>query len=242
VALHLHEGTGDEPGWTAWALDRLGFATWAPTREEVLARVPAKLEEDAAWRRGTEHAGGADLGGPTAGGRGGDPTVRIVEELAGDEVLFVADRAPAPPELVDLALRLLDATRADLLGAVEPLPPALLDRDPPYRRFASWATWRTIREVLLHVANTETHYYLPFLGYRSAGAPASAGGDWRVPLARSRAETTAFLRELRGAADLARVTSGPRGDWSARKVLRRLVRHEILHTRSIRRIAADLAG
>ena len=35
LRVWLHEGHDGEPGCEAWALDVLGFATWARTREEV---------------------------------------------------------------------------------------------------------------------------------------------------------------------------------------------------------------
>ncbi len=50
VRVWLLEGLSDaEPGFQAWRLDHLGFATWAPTRRKVLAKVPAKFDGHRRW-------------------------------------------------------------------------------------------------------------------------------------------------------------------------------------------------
>ena len=45
-----------------------------------------------------------------------------------------------------------------------------------------------------------------------------------------------FLTELQGEPDRARLSLAAGEAWSVRKVLRRLVRHELLHWKSIQRI------
>jgi hypothetical protein len=141
--------------------------------------------------------------------------------------------------MVDLTTRLLGASREDLLRTVDQVPEAALDWDPPYLSFAPWATWRSIRQILAHIANTETHYYLAKIGWVPMCAPAQGDGDWREYLQRHRAETLDRLRELRVSGDLRRVRQCPDDEWSVSKVLRRLVRHEILHRKSISRIAGE---
>jgi hypothetical protein len=140
----------------------------------------------------------------------------------------------------------LDWSRADLLAAVEPLPERVVDWDPPYRRFAPWADWRSIRASLAHLANGESHYYTRVLGYQSAYPPAAPAEDWRVYLARSRAECMAFLESIKTRVDRSCVREVDLGFgveyWSVRKVLRRLVRHELLHWKSILRIIACTPG
>jgi hypothetical protein len=120
----------------------------------------------------------------------------------------------------------------DLLATVSSLPPDVLDWDPPYRSFADWATWRTVRDVLAHIANTKTHYYLPSIGHEPRSAPARVDGNWKDFLWQHRQETIRFLEETRGAADRA-CASREGEEWSLRKVLRRLVMHELLHWKSI---------
>jgi hypothetical protein len=226
LRIWLHEAVGDETGWSAWCLDLLGFATWAPTETGVLARVPAKLDEHQEWL--------ARHGVPTADV---DRAVRVVERVHGDEVLFSRDAEPCEVDEIDLAIRLLTASREDLIETVSSLPPDALDWEPPYRSFAAWATWKTVRATLAHIANTETRYYLPSVGHEPRLPPAPVDGGWREFLPEHREEATRFLRGMHDAADRARVSQD--GDWSLRKVLRRLVRHELLHWKSIRRIAGE---
>ncbi|MBN1459121.1 MAG: DinB family protein [Armatimonadetes bacterium] len=223
----LNEGTGNEPGWTAWCLDLMGLATWAPSEAEVLGRIPQKVNEYRLWLERHDMEA-----------RPWDRVVSVVERRSGNEVLFGEDLEPCTAQDVDLAIRLLSASRADLLEAVHSLPAAALDWDPPYRSFAEWASWRTARQILAHVANTETHYYLPNVGYAPQLEPARPDGDWQEFLPRHRQETLRRLNELAEAEDRARITRQPE-EWSARKVLRRLVRHELLHMKSIARIGRE---
>lgn len=228
MRVWLHEAVGNETGWNAWNLDLLGFATWAPTGREVLERVPAKADEHLKWldRHGITR--------PKC-----PPGLKIVEQISGDEVLFEADRAPVTDGQIDRTIRLLRASRGELVRTLESLPGGALDWDPPYRAFASWATWRSIRAVCAHIANTETHYYLPSIGYPPRIPPAPADGDWRRFLPRHRQETTARLEDLRASSDRTRLRIEQEEQWSAAKVLRRLVRHELLHWKSICRIAGQ---
>lgn len=225
--IWLHRAVGNEPGWNAWCLDLLGFATWAPTESSVLARVPKKLDEYRAWL--AAHGIRAQQGG------GG---VHVVERVCGDEVIFSRDAEPCEIDELDHTIRLLSASREDLLITVSSLQSDAHDWDPPYKSFGAWASWRTVRAILAHIANTETHYYLPSVGCEPRLAPAAPDGDWEEFLPKHRQETLQFLNELRSAADRARV-SRDQEEWSVRKVLRRLVRHELLHWKSIRRIGCE---
>lgn len=228
MKVWLHRSVGNDTGWNGWCLDLPGFATWAPSEDAVLARVPGKLAEHSRW---LESHG--LLQGPFSSG------LDVAERVSGDEVLFAVDREAVPAGRVDLTIRLLAATRADLLKTMGELPEAALDWDPPYSFFAPWATWRSIRQILAHIANTETHYYLTKIGWRPRCSVAREAGDWCEFLAAHRAEVIDRLADLRDSSDLCRLRQIPDDEWSVSKVLRRLVRHEILHWKSIRRIAGQ---
>ncbi|MDP3179091.1 MAG: DinB family protein [Spirochaetaceae bacterium] len=228
MRVWLQEMTGNETGWMAWCLDVDGFATWARCEIEVLGKMPAKLAEHRAW------LASRGLASPDVGN-----DVRVVERVRGNEALFSPDFAPCEAEDIERALLLLAASRADLLRTVEALPGEALDWDPPYRAFAAWARWRSARSILAHVANCETHYYLPAIGHESRLPPASPEGDWARNLAAHREETVAFLLGLKSSPDRARIDFADGEAWSVRKVLRRLVWHELLHLKSIRRIGGD---
>ena len=228
MRIWLHEMAGNETGWMAWCLDVHGLATWSSSEAEVLGKVPSKLVEHQSWL--ARHG----LARPEVGGH-----VRVVERVRGNEILFSWDYAPCAADEIDHTLRLLSASRGDLVQTVEGLPEGALDWDPPYRAFADWATWRSVRAILAHMANCETHYYLRAIGHKSALPPASPRGDWARFLAAHREEAVTFLRELATSSDRARVDFADGGAWSVRKVLRRLVWHELLHWKSIRRIGRD---
>lgn len=234
----LEVSPGGEPGYQAWGLEHLGFATWAPTRDQVLDRVPIRFDAHRDWL----HSHGFES--PAA-----SIEVTVVEELHGGEPLFAPDRQPASIGEIDSAVAHLAAAREDLLFLIDSAPPAALVWDPPYRRFAPWADWRSVAAILAHLANSETHYYTAMIGHTTRRQPALADDDWRDYLPAARAETDAFLLGLKVSFDRARVTepwrdsrrvSGKRIEaWSVRKALRRMVRHELLHTRSIRRILRE---
>lgn len=228
VWLQEVQWSGNDWGWEAWSLDHIGFATWAPTRGEVILRIPGKFEEYQQWL--TRHGSVTIETAPNS--------VIIVEEISGDEVAFEHDLVPAEREEIFGCLKLLSFSRRDLLAAVTGLSESLLDWDPPYRHFAEWAGWRTIRQIVKHVAMCEVDYYLPAVGYSGSGKASLFNVDWREQLLSSRRETERFLVQLADSYDRARITSS-KEVWSVRKVLRRLVRHELLHWKSIKRIVQD---
>jgi hypothetical protein len=126
-----------------------------------------------------------------------------------------------------------------LLATVESLPDSVLDWDPPYRQFDSWAWWKTIRQILAHIALCEVGYCLPSIGWHVGFDPGEIEHrPWQEHLQCSRKETQRFLEELKSSPDRARITETDE-TWSVRKVLRRLVWHERLHWKSIQRIARD---
>ena len=235
LRIWLQEGHDGGPGIEALGLDALGFSTWGESEAEVLAKIPTRFAQYSAWR--SRHGLPVDLG---------DARVEIVDRVVGDEILFPPDLEAARVEDIDLTLCLLTCSRADLIAQLEAAPPAVLDWEPSYKRFAPWADWRTIRANLAHIANAETHYYALNIGHQPSNPPADPRGDWRVFLRRSREETAAFLEDLKASRDLRRIGTIDHGhgpeEWSVRKALRRLVAHELVHSKSIARIIADYAS
>jgi len=239
MQVWLVSGTEAEPGVQAWGLDHLGFATWGLTRSEVLGRVPRKLDVHLRWM--AEH----QL--PSREGQG--QRVDVVEEISGHEPLFGHDRKPATIGEIDLAMALLRASHHDLVELLNNVPDAFLSWEPPYRRFADWADWRTVAATLAHMANAESHYYLAMIGYEPQRATVTSEDDWQVYLSAVRDDTIESLALLPSSEDRARVQTrirrsrrAPAGEveeWSVRKALRRIVRHDLLHTRSIQRIRRE---
>ena len=228
MKVWLHEWEGNEWGWNAWSLNHLGFATWAPSRDEVLNRTPCKFGEYRMWLDQHEN----DI--PAAESKG----IIVAEAISGNEVAFEYDFILAEPEEIMRCLELLKFSRQGLPAIVEVLPESLLDWDPPYQRFANWARWRTIRQILEHIALTEVGYYLPNIGFSGKILPWSEAADWRKQLSSSRRETEQFLADLITHNDRARISETDEV-WSVRKVLRRLIWHELLHWKSIKRIVRE---
>lgn len=232
----LVSGGDAEPGVQAWSLDHLGFATWGPTKKEVLDRVPRKLEAHLQWM--AEHQ--------LPGQQVHDQRLEVIEEVSGHEPLFGHDRKTATIGEIDLAMTLLRATYDDLFGLLNNVPDAFLSWEPPYRRFADWADWRTVAGTLAHMANAESHYYLAMIGYEAQRETVTSEDDWQDYLPSVRSDSIECLAHLRSSADRARVQrhirrsrrapAGEVEEWSVRKALRRIVRHDLLHTRSIQRI------
>jgi hypothetical protein len=232
VRVWLQQGHDGDPGVEALGPDLLGFATWARSEAEVVEKLPSKLREYSLWR--SRHRMPIDIE---------SFDVDIAGRFHGDEILLPSDLEPAKVEEIDLAIRLLSCSRADLVAELESAPEGAIDWDPPYDHFAPWATWRTIRANLAHIANGETQYYMRNIGHTPSGKPADADGDWRDFLPRSRREAVAFLERLKASRDLRRIRTVDRGlgeeSWSVRKALRRIVSHELLHSKSIRRIIRE---
>ena len=228
VYLHRAFDEDGEAGYHAWIPSYLGFATWGETESDVLEKVPDKLREYIRFRKrcGVPCRVGSDL-----------PEMEVGGQVSGNEILFDWDYPPVTPSLIDETIELLHATRTDLLRHVTELSDNALDWNPPYRRFSSWANWRTIREILVHIANVETHYYLPNIGIRPTVSPAASEVSWEHNLLNHRNVTIEALQKLKVEQDLSRVHFfDVHGGWSMGKVLRRLVWHERLHSKSIRRI------
>jgi hypothetical protein len=145
------------------------------------------------------------------------PTV-VVERVVGDEQAFSPDRRPATPAQRDATLAILARARAETVALVAGSPDEVLDRDDPDRVLPAFASWRTLRQMAWHLADTESRYYLP-----SLGLPARPR---RPDLLDELAASAAHVRHavLAAPADLVRTDAGE--TWTTTKLLRRLAWHE----------------
>ena len=157
--VHVYVDRGGDPDESlVWVLNLIGCATFAPTEVEALAKVPQAIAEycDFVGRHnGRDDACEFEAVEPF-----------VAERLIGaDEGLFEDDREEASIEQIEHMIQLLMWSRADLFEVLASVPEAAFEWDPPYKRYPSWAQWRTIGEVLAHIAICETRYYLGGIGY-----------------------------------------------------------------------------
>ncbi|HWC22147.1 MAG TPA: DinB family protein [Flexivirga sp.] len=143
---------------------------------------------------------------------------QVVEYLPGDERAFRRNSAPASDAELDRTLAILAEARERSIAILDALPDETLDFDDPDRELPVWARWRTIRQTLWHICDTESRYYLP-----QTGLPAKERRDpLRDELLDSHDHVMSVLRSMARDA-----VHRPDGEiWTATKLLRRLAWHE----------------
>lgn len=142
----------------------------------------------------------------------------VVERIDGDEHAFLRDRAPSSDEELAVTLEILANQRRRTLQLLERLPDAVLDRDDPQRHMPPWAWWRTIRDNLWHIADTESRYYLPSLDQSPKDREPDLETELRASATHVRKVVHSMPRDL--------VISEDDEVWTSTKVLRRLAWHE----------------
>lgn len=143
---------------------------------------------------------------------------RIAEGIHGDEQAFRRDLEPASEverRTTEQILKFQRLRALDLLGS---LSAAALDCDDPGRAMPSWAWWRTARQTLWHLCDTESRYYLPQLGLPSRERQA----DLREELLVSHEHVGRHLESL----PPSRIVRVDGEVWTSVKLLRRLAWHE----------------
>lgn len=140
-------------------------------------------------------------------------------------VFFQADAEPVSLPYLQWCLQLMAFTRSDLLALVDGVSAETMNR----RKFGEIG-W-TPKLYLQHIANAERWYLtklwpkLPYLGRA------------RTPFERLERVRRLVREKLEGATDeeRTRVIRVPDGEkWSLRKVLRRILYHELYHIRTIK--------
>lgn len=206
----------------------------APDQRAALAALPAEVTRFRVWLH--QHGITAPV---VAGG-----ALRVRESISGARpwapngaaALFAIDRRPLNDQELALHLAVLAGARADLLALLHTVPRAAFDE-----RLLGQA--RTLRETLAHLAGAEA-WHVSRLG------PAI---DTREPepvrrLVDIRARAIAQIsRHARSDRDLVYVprtalSDDPDESWTLRKVVRRMIEHELLHLVDVRTCAAHWLG
>lgn len=217
----------DDGGYLAWVVDLPGCSVRAPTRDEVVEKVPGAVTSFVTML--------AERGVPADDLPGGDGLgVRVVDEVetpgamaeADTDVLLDADRAPLTPGDWARLGRWSDAARAQLLAVLADLEDDALDHHPD-------GAPRSVREVLLHLGIVELFYAAWTFDLDSTDGVRDFLRWTRDAVGRRMADLAADGDERVTAA---RWSGAERPEeWSARKAARRLIWHDLLHTRGLRR-------
>ena len=151
-------------------------------------------------------------------------------EAGKPEPLFWSEVAPITKRDISKTIRLMNFSRSDLLATVTGLTDDCLDWEPPGKP-------RTIRNCLMHIANVEM-WYITRLNIK---VPEEFPETPIELLDYSREIVFERLqnfpeRKIKGVFQPRKYKSPVCNLWTARKVLRRLVDHERLHTKYIKKV------
>jgi predicted RNase H-like HicB family nuclease len=213
----------------AFAPEHPGCWVFGKTTESALIKMKIAIAEWFEWMK--KH--GEPVTPP------GDFDVEIVEMMKVDynpvesgkpEPLFWSEVASITREDITKTIRLLTFSREDLLNLVSNVDRKCLDWLPPGKP-------RTIRNCLRHIARVEPWYITRL----NVELPNRYPRDVFEMLAFTRNLVINFLKnfpkeKMRGVFQPEKDRSPKCNLWTARKVLRRLVDHERLHTKYIERV------
>lgn len=205
VYVDRHAGMAED-GWSAaWTFDLAHWGTCGQGPDDATALA------DLATR--------CDLGATAVEGRALQIAERVDRARTGDETVFARDRLPASEAEREATLVILEHTRARTLELVRAAPPGVLAHRDPDRTLPPYAWWHTVGQLALHIADTESRYYLPLLGLPTR----ERASDLVTELEESGAHVRRVVSQM--APNLAS-TSDRHGSWTSVKVLRRLAWHE----------------
>lgn len=214
----------------AFAPEHPGCWVFGQTQQSALRKVRASIIEWVDWLR----SHGEDVPGISP-----NMETEITEMLRVDynpaearkpEPLFWSEVAPVTREDIERTAHLMAYSRSDLIAIVTGLGEGRLDWEPPGEP-------RTIRDCLAHIAHVEL-WYITRLNTDWPGefpeGPLDLLGQsrhWVLERLHNLPE-----RRMAGVFQPRKYKSPVCNLWTARKVLRRLVDHERLHTRYIERV------
>ncbi len=156
----------------------------------------------------------------------------------GAAAMFEPDRVPVTDDDLDRHFQLMAYSRADLVALVKDLPDRTLDLQLDSKSLS-------IRRALRHLGNVEQWYVSRLVD--PSTLPREWADDESMPILDFLTmERTTAIERLRHLSEYERsevirsprFTSHPDEPWTARKVLRRFLEHEIEHTGQILRILA----
>ena len=209
-------------GVDAWVFELPGCRAVGINIAEAVELLPLAIAEHIAWLR--SHGEQLD----------NDFDYEVTEEKdALGEIVFEADAEPLTNDEVETGIRRMGYSQQDILAIAGPLPQRLLEWRPPSTSVKADERVpdpRTMREMLEHAAGAETYFLRNIIEPAPASPPPSA--DFEA----GRRATLEHLRALDlGSSGAVYKHQGPRGEaeWSARKVIRRIINHQRFHAREV---------
>ena len=214
----------------AFAPDWPGCWVFGRTKERAIEKVRIAIIEQVEWL--TKH-------GESVPDIRNKVEIEIAEMLRVDynpveagkpEPLFWSEVLPVEKDDIERTVRLMKYSREDLLSLVSTITEECLDWNPPSKP-------RTIRNCLKHIAYVEPWYITRL----NIALPEDYPEDVFELLNRTRNIVVDCLynfpkRKMKGVFEPEKDKSPVCDLWTARKVLRRLVDHERLHTRYIQKV------
>ena len=215
--------------WIAWALDLPACFSSATTSADAVAHAPQKIAEYFPWV--LSHDSLSLIVNKPIEVEVIDTFHSFVSSEDPDYIVnafFEDDRRPLGYWDVEIALRLLDWTRQDLLGVIHSTTQHQLTEA------LKGEVRGSITSILNHVASAENWYFNQLgCGLEQAHLPSNS----MEQLARVRANTREQLVKLIGDE---RIKENRDELWSARKIVRRALWHERDHTQQIVQLLAGL--
>lgn len=206
----------------AWVVDLPGCRAAAGSLDDALALLPVVAGDHLAWLAG--HGEPVSPDAPFE--------YEVVEETdrRGD-IALESDRLPLSREELNRAILQAGYAHADLEGLLAYLPDVVLDWLPPASAVKIdqiFPDVRSIRNMVEHLTTVEANYYVGSLSEEPHAVTATL---------EELHELTAKRLHALPEETLGRVFTrqGPRGEteWTARKVMRRIISHKRFHTREI---------
>ena len=224
---------GQDNKCMAHVLDLPGCIVRAETREEGFSRIPEAIKEYKRWL--IRHGESITV----------DEVIQVkVAEVStgfgpfdpGDvAALFSPDKSPTTPVEIEQYIGLMTYNRADLLSLVGDLCEELLDQQPGENSFS-------IRKILRHIGNAEEWYVSRIVLPETL--PKEWENDENLPILEFlEMERRTAIERLRTLTERERSgiftpqlwTQHPDEPWTARKVFRRFLEHEMEHITQVKK-------